>query len=81
MAGIQFEEDQQYQPGYGMPEQSVLIRWVLATGLVKGEKQAQYVLLGIVVAAILIMLFIWTSGGSAAPAQTAAAPGWPQPVR
>jgi len=51
---IQFDEEQQYQRPESVEQKPFFVRLVLATGIVSGDKQAGYVLLG--VAALLIIL-------------------------
>lgn len=58
MADIQFEEEQQFQR-YGQAEQKpFMIRLVLSTGIVSTDKQAEYVLLGIAVVAIILAFVV-----------------------
>lgn len=47
------------------PETPKIIQWTMkySGGLIKNEKQAQYAILGFVVAAIIISLFLFFSGG------------------
>ena len=62
MADLQFETEQEYAPQYASAEPSLFIRWVLAAGLVKTEKQAQYVLVGIIALGAVGILFFALSG-------------------
>lgn len=71
MTNIQFEEDSQFrqfqQPNKRKP---LFIRLVLATGVVKTDRQAEYILLGIAVIGILItasVLFSSTANDGAKP--------------
>ncbi len=57
MEGIQFDE-----PTYGMqtgrPQQNKgLTAWLLKKGIAKDRQQAQYILIGVAVAAVVVMLF------------------------
>lgn len=63
MTEIQFQEEQQSQPAYG-PQQPFMIRLVLRTGLVRSERGAQYVLLGIAVIAFILSGFFLFGGTS-----------------
>lgn len=64
MKGIQFDGEQEFarpiiQKSHGL---SVLIqKW----GLARSDRQAQYILLGVMVVAIVISIFITVSFGSA----------------
>jgi hypothetical protein len=58
MADIQFDEEQQFQQGYQVEQTPFFIRLVLATGIVSTDKQAQYLLLGLAVVAILISIYV-----------------------
>ncbi len=59
------------------PESPKIIRLAikLSGGLVKDEKQASYVLIGFVVAAIVIFLIVIFSGGSSQPTPGTIPPG------
>ncbi|GEM_PF-1528425 len=67
MADVQFEEEQQYQQNYQTEQKPFFIRLVFATGIVSTEKAAQYVLLGVAGAFLLIAVFVAFSGGENAP--------------
>ena len=74
--GVKFEEyraPRSYYPG--TPK---IIQWVMKYlgGLVKNEKQASYVLIGFVAAAIVIVLFLVFGGG---PGGSERPPGPPTP--
>lgn len=58
MADIQFEEEQQYQQPSQVENKPFFIRLVLATGIVSTDRDAEYVLIGFVVVAILAALFV-----------------------
>ncbi len=64
MEGIQFDE-----PTYGMstrrPQQNKgLTAWLLKKGIAKDRQQAQYILIGVAVVAVVVgFLFISQSGG------------------
>lgn len=51
-------------PGYiGSSGQTpILVRWILKTGIVSGQKQATYLLLGIIVCALIITFLIFSRG-------------------
>ncbi|HVB19999.1 MAG TPA: hypothetical protein VNF51_01775 [Candidatus Paceibacterota bacterium] len=64
MAGIQFdEEEDQYQRSAQIGRKPLFVRLVLATGIVSTDKQTEYVLLGIAIAAAVISWFLIPSGG------------------
>ncbi len=69
MADVQFEEEQQYRQGYQAEHKPLLIRLVLATGIVSTDKQAEYVLLGVAAALLLIAIFVAFSGGQSTPSE------------
>ncbi|MBU6490934.1 hypothetical protein KGQ25_02140 [Patescibacteria group bacterium] len=54
MADIQFEEEQEFSRPDVAPQQSVFVRFVLSTGIVSTQKQAEYVLFVIAILAIII---------------------------
>lgn len=59
MADIQFEEEQMYtRPTTASPQQSALTRLVLKTGIVRSERAAQYVLLGVAALALIATALI-----------------------
>lgn len=56
MSDVQFQDQ---QPRYQYKKkQSFLMRLVFATGLAKNEQQAQYILLGVAVLALVIGAFL-----------------------
>lgn len=57
---------QEYRAKRYYPETPKIVQWVMKYfgGFIKDEKQANYVLLGFVVVAIVISLFLIFSGGS-----------------
>jgi predicted PurR-regulated permease PerM len=64
-----------------LPETPKIIQWVMkySGSLVKNEKQAQYVVLGFVVLAIIVSLFLVFGGGgngTLPPAPSTAPPGY-----
>ena len=76
MADVQFEENNfegRFSPVSSQPP--VLVRFILKTGLVKDEKQANYVLIGIAVVAVISAIFILRSSfGGSAPAESPVQP-------
>lgn len=60
MSNVEFEEnnysDNRFAPVSNEP--SKLVKLILKTGLVKDEKQASYVLIGIAVCAVLLTFFV-----------------------
>lgn len=61
MTDLQFDTEQEYTSQYTVPTQPLFVRWVLATGIVKDEKQAQYVLIGVAIVAILLAVWLYPS--------------------
>jgi hypothetical protein len=64
MADIQFDEDQ-YQRPTQIEQKPFFVRLVLATKIVSTDKQAEYVLLGIVIVLIVVAValpFIFNNG-------------------
>ncbi len=51
------------------PKTSTMVRWILKTGIVKDEKQANIVLLVIAVIFFVITFMVVTSSGSSTPKQ------------
>jgi len=62
--GVQFKEYRAPR-SYSSSETPKIIQWVIkySAGLVKNKKQANYVLLGFVVVAIIVSLFLIFGGG------------------
>jgi hypothetical protein len=61
---VEFNEEYKVQPSY-YPEEPKIIQWVIeySGGLVKDEKQASYVLFGLIALVVFISLFFFFSGG------------------
>lgn len=82
MEEVRFDSEQEFaRPQAAAQGPRGLTALVMKWGLAKDEKTAQYILVGITVAAMLVMLFVWIGGRSTPPAQTQGALGWPQPIR
>ncbi len=80
MSDLQFEGEQEYASENTQPTTPVLVRWILATGLVREARQAQYVLLAVAVLAVLLALFFFvsaTTGGIGPSGKTPPPPGVP----
>ncbi len=78
MTDLQFDTEQEYAPQYASEEPPLFIRWVLATGVVKDEKQAKSVLIGIAALAVVLALFFFGSafsGGLGPAGKTVVPPG------
>ena len=78
MTNLQFDTEQEYSPQYASAEPPLFIRWVLATGLVTDEKQAQFVLIGITALALVLAVFLFSSafsGGIGPAGKTEVPPG------
>ena len=68
--GVQFNEEQRFQQF--VPKKSwgeKLADWLVnhSGGIIKDEAQASYVLLGLVIVAIIISLFLFFGGGGKVP--------------
>lgn len=65
---VEFPEEQ-YNQGTGVkaPKESVMVKWVMKTGLVSDETQASYVLLGIAVVFFAITLWMIMGGSEPVP--------------
>ena len=64
-SGVKFNEEQQRTTRSSGPKIPKIVQWVIESsgGLVKNEKQAVYVLIGFVIVAFIISLFLIFSGG------------------
>ena len=62
MANVSFNEEPVSNTTYTPVKESVFIRTVLATGIVRTSKQAEYVLVGVVVLAIILTFVLWPKG-------------------
>jgi len=66
---IIFEEDQWQSPTrHSLPQTPKVIRWVMrySGGRVKDRKKAEYILVGFVVIAFIVSLFLFFGGGNTA---------------
>jgi len=72
--GVKFEE---YRAPHYYPGTPKMIQWVIkySGGFIKDEKQASYVLIGLVAVAVVIVLFLVFSGGSGQPTPGTVPPG------
>jgi len=61
-----FQKETRVPQDYFLPGTPKIIQWVIrySGGLVKDEKQANYVLIGLVALAIIISLFLFFGGGN-----------------
>ncbi len=66
--GIEFHEDKTSRSHYSK-ETPKIIQWTIKYSgeLIKNKKQANYVLLGFVILAVIISLFLFFSGGTDIP--------------
>jgi len=62
MANISFNEEPTPAPYSVTAKKPALIRMVLATKIVEKDKQAEYVLIGLAVLALILMIVIWPKG-------------------
>ncbi len=63
MEGIQFDEPT-YGTPYRPPQNRGLVNWLLKKGIAKDKQQAQYILVGVAVVAIVVGLFAFSSGNT-----------------
>jgi hypothetical protein len=63
---VQFQNQWRAVKYYNEPATPKVVKWVtkLSGGLIKDENQASYVLIGLVVVAIIVSLFLFFGGGS-----------------
>ena len=76
--GITFEGEKFQRPAQSFKTATPkIVQWVIrySGGLVKDEKQANYVLIGFVVVTILLASFLMFSGGGGGGAEIKAPPG------
>ncbi len=59
MSGFQFEEDNKYGSPKTAYKKPIFTRWLIATGIISTDKQAEYVLLAVSAVAIIISAFIF----------------------
>lgn len=62
MANVSFNEEPTPVTSMSSAKKPLLVRTVLATGIVRTDKQAQYVLMGIAALAIIAAIFMWPKG-------------------
>lgn len=62
MSDVSFNEEPVASAYSGAAKKPALIRMVLATKIVETDKQAEYVLIGVAVLAIILMIVIWPKG-------------------
>ena len=62
MSTVSFNEEPTPAAYSAIAKKPALIRMVLATKIVQTDKQAEYVLIGIAVLAIIAMIVIWPKG-------------------
>ena len=62
---IKINNEKQQSTQIFFPETPKMIRWVIkcSGGLIKDERQANYVLIGFVVVATIVVLFLFFGGG------------------
>lgn len=67
MADVEFKNQWRAVKYYQESSTPKVVKWVikLSGGLIKDEKQASYVLMGFVVVAIIVSLFLFFGGGTA----------------
>ena len=63
--GVKFQDERQQPAQTLSPGTSKIIQWMInhSGGLIKDEKQANYVLIGFVVVAVVVLLFLIFGGG------------------
>ena len=64
--GVNFQDERQQSVQVFLPGTPKVVQWAIkySGGLVKNEKQANYVLIGFAALAIIISLFLFFGGGS-----------------
>lgn len=67
MIDLQLDEEDEYRRPAVVSQPSALVRLVLRTGVVQTQRQAEYVLLGLACAGMLIALWTLFSKGHPAP--------------
>jgi len=80
MPNVSFNEEPEYARPSRNAQKPVLTRLILATKFVATDKQAEYVLIGIAVLALVVTLWLWPFGRSA-PAENIPVAGPPSLVR
>jgi len=67
MGGIDFHEENEFHIKsrrlLGAPETPTMVRFLLRIGVAKNEKQALYILLGVIVVALSATIFLMRDGG------------------
>lgn len=62
MNGISFHEDNEYnmrsRATLGIPESSGMIRFLLRNNLAKDERQANYILIGVILVTVIVTVFL-----------------------
>lgn len=61
---LQLDEEKDFSRPVEAPKPSTFVLFVLSTGIVKTEKNAEYLLLGFAAACVLVTLFLVLSGTS-----------------
>ena len=80
MAEIQFNEEQEYQRPAQADRKPFFVRVVLATKIVSTERDAEYVLVGVVVLCLIAAFTIpFLFSGPKGVVQTPSSPTWPHP--
>lgn len=62
MTNVSFNEEPVSSASIVSAKKPLLVGMILATGVVRTQKQAEYVLIGIVVLALLTTLVMWPKG-------------------
>lgn len=68
MADVQFSEEQFYERPVAPAASPPLIALVMRLGLAKQRQQAEYILIGVAVAAIVLTIAVWLFSGTSSDA-------------
>jgi hypothetical protein len=63
MADVQFDSDQTNEFGTPPPQKEDFASKLVATGLVKDRKQAEYAMIGLAIIVIIIAFFVYRAAG------------------
>lgn len=77
MSDISFNEESSLTRTAPSVRQPLLVRWILASGVVTSQKQAEYVLIVVGLLALLLAVLVWPHGRAAPEnlVEVAAPPG------
>lgn len=64
MTNVSFDEESQYKLAQQTNSKPFLVRMVLATKVATTDKQAEYVLIGIAIVAVITAIWLWPDARS-----------------